>query len=55
MMDIKVELLQWYTFFDKIFSGRTVKNKNIFDKNQQKNYPNQLLEILIKEKCTHLL
>ena len=57
-MDINVDLLQWFiNFLIKKSSGGTVKNEIIFDemklfliKNYQKNYTNQLLENLRKEK-----
>ena len=58
MMDINVDLLQWLiNFLMKKSSGGTVKNEIIFGemklfliKNYQKNYTNQLLEKLRKEK-----
>ena len=58
MMDINVDLLQWFiNFLIKKSSGATVENEIIFDemklfliKNYQKNYTNQLLENLRKEK-----
>ena len=57
-MDINVDLLQWFiNFLIKKSSGATVENEIIFDemklfliKNYQKNYTNQLLENLRKEK-----
>ena len=57
-MDINVDLLQWFiNFLMKKSSGGTVKNEIIFGemklfliKNYQKNYTNQLLEKLRKEK-----
>ena len=57
-MDINVDLLQWFiNFLIKKSSGGTVKNEIILDemklfliKNYQKNYTNQLLENLRKEK-----
>ena len=57
-MDVNVDLLQWFiNFLIKKSSGGTVKNEIIFDemklfliKNYQKNYTNQLLENLRKEK-----
>ena len=39
-----------YKFFDKKSSGSGIKNENNSNKNQPKNYTNQLLENLIKEK-----
>ena len=44
---------------DKVFdiktSGSGIKNKNIYNKELAENYTNQLLQSLIKEKCTRLL
>ena len=44
-----------YKFFDKNFSGGTVKNENISNKELAEELQNQLLENLIKEKYTHFL
>ena len=49
-MGIKVELLQWYTFFDKNFSGRTVKNKNIFNKKSAEELPKPIIRSFNKRK-----
>ena len=47
--------LMAYTFFDKKLLVKVLKMKVFLRKNYQKNYINQLLENLIKEKYTHLL
>ena len=45
-----------YKFFDKKSCGNGIKNENNFQTNNWlKNYTDQLLENLIKEKYTHLL
>ena len=44
-----------YKFFDKKSSGSSIKNENISYKSLLKNYTNQLLENLRKEKYTRLL
>ena len=47
-----MDLLQWFIIFlIKNTSGSGIKNETI----SRKNYTNQLLENLIKEKYTHLL
>ena len=43
-----------YIFFGKKISGSGIKNENVSNKDL-KNYTNQLLQNLIKEKYTHLL
>ena len=54
MMDIKVDLLQWFiNLLIKNILVVVLKIK-IFLKNQLKNYTNRLLENLVKEKYTHL-
>ena len=56
MMDINVGLLQWLITF--LMKNLLVVVLNIIicqGSNDQKNHINQLLEILRKEKCTHLL
>ena len=57
MIDINADLLQQFIIFlIKKTSGGTVKNEIISNNYiQQKNYTNQLLENLRKEKYTHLL
>ena len=54
MMDIKVDLLQW--FINLLLKNLlvVVLKIKIFLKNRLKNYTNQLLENLVKEKDTHL-
>ena len=56
MMDINVGLLQWLITF--LMKNLLVVVLNMIicqGSNDQKNHINQLLEILRKEKCTHLL
>ena len=56
MMDINVGLLQWLIAF--LMKNLLVVVLNMIicqGSNDQKNHINQLLEILRKEKCTHLL
>ena len=56
MMDIKVDLLKLYVdLFNKNTSGRGIQSKNISNKELTKNYTNQLLENLRKERYTHLV
>ena len=50
-----VKNLKYYGFFLKKTSGSGIKNENISNKKVAKNYRNQLLEILMKEKYTYLL
>ena len=56
MMDVNVGLLQWLITF--LMKNLLVVVLNMIicqGSNDQKNHINQLLEILRKEKCTHLL
>ena len=56
MMDINIDLLQYFiTFLTKKLLIKILKMKIFLIKNPQKNYTNQLIENLIKEKYTHLL
>ena len=64
MIDINLDLLQWFTiFFKKKSSGGAVtranksaiKSKMFQTSNQQKNYTSQLLKSLKNEKYTHYL
>ena len=56
MMDINIDLLQYFiTFLTKKLLMKILKMKIFLIKNPQKNYTNQLIENLIKEKYTHLL
>ena len=47
--------LMVYKFLDKETSGSGIKMKIFLIKNYRKNYKNQLIETLIKEKYIHLL
>ena len=49
-MDIKVELVQWYTFFGKTFSIGKVKNKNIFNKKSAEELPKPIIRKFNKRK-----
>ena len=56
MMDIDVDLHQWYTHsLIKRTSGSGIQNLNISNKELATDYTNQLLENLIKEKYIRLL
>ena len=55
LMGINVDLLQWFIiFFVIVLVVADSKLKIFLIKKKQKNYTNQLLENLIKEKYTHL-
>ena len=51
----RVLALMVHKFFDIKTSGSGIKNDNMLTSNYQKNYTNQLLETLRKEKYAHLL
>ena len=56
MMDIKMILLQWFIIFlIKNVQAEQLKVKIFQTKNKRKNYTNQLLENLIKEKYNQFL
>ena len=51
MMDINMDLLQWFLiFFDKKTSGGAITKEIMKNEELAKNYANQLLENLSKEK-----
>ena len=50
-MDINMDLLQWFLiFFDKKISGGAITKEIMKNEELAKNYANQLLENLSKEK-----
>ena len=51
----ELALIAYSFFFDKKTVGGAIKNEIISIENLQKNFTNQLLEHLRKEKYTHLL
>ena len=50
MMDINLNLLQWFIIFDKKASGGTVKNENIFNKGLAKELHKPIIRKFKKRK-----